>query len=413
MESDLVKLILEIEGTKPQTIAEKPDDEFFELWLDPTLTENLAGNIGAFFIRALLNKLNINEHHVLKWRLENKYVQYQVLNHYSPGCMAQTLSLSGLLHQTDGIHEINTLCENGFFVKATLGDSSGRLHAYDRTSELELIVNSYTDETNNLEKWVLQKRLALYNEFRVHSFGMDIIDGLTFIIKSTNTDNSGNCEAFVKEVIQKLPETIVNGSLIAWDVGLTTSNEYYIIEANFTGYHQEYCPGFQTSGYFGDKKYGPIVCAWINNYCRNKYHVSINCVEPGLLDSHEFCREFMMYKSIFNDAHIELIRNTKSGVKLCGLIYLGTPFDFILIQLLKYFQLEGFATEYYVITKEVKDPILNDVVLGENIVYIINENILFSDERYTEILNLDYEDRKVLCCEKATHLIKKECFVLA
>ncbi|MCX2478185.1 hypothetical protein OQY15_03735 [Pedobacter sp. MC2016-15] len=69
----------------------------FKLIPDPSLLTNLSGYCGALLIRAILQKLSIDEHQVLKFRLENKFKQYQIFNHFAPGCMPDTLPFSKLL----------------------------------------------------------------------------------------------------------------------------------------------------------------------------------------------------------------------------------------------------------------------------------------------------------------------------
>jgi hypothetical protein len=117
----LEDLINDIEQAEPQQVRTFKTVHTFGLSLNPSLTEHLSGWIGAVVIRALLQQLNINEHHVFRWRLENKYRQYQVLNYYVPGCMPTTFGLYDILKQPEGIQKIKDLISEGYFVKATLG----------------------------------------------------------------------------------------------------------------------------------------------------------------------------------------------------------------------------------------------------------------------------------------------------
>jgi len=89
----------------------------FELIAYTSILTNLSGNCGALFVRAVLQKLLVNEHQVLQFRLENKYKQYQVFNHYYPGCMPETLAFSELLAQSEGEQKIRDLFDKGYFLK--------------------------------------------------------------------------------------------------------------------------------------------------------------------------------------------------------------------------------------------------------------------------------------------------------
>lgn len=414
----LESIISDIENSNAQVIKKKSVNETFELWRDPVLLADISGNMGVLFIRAILNKLNINEHHVFRWRLDNKYRQYQILNHYFPGCVAKTIGLSELLAENDGPKKIRELCAHGFFVKSTLGHRTGQAGSFDRTAELEDIIKFYQEKENQErehqpEQWILQERLDLNEEFRVHTFGSDLIYGLTFIMAGMDSSKSSAAEIFVQKILASLPATILQGTLIGWDIGITHANEYYIIEANFTGFHPEYYAGFQTSGYFGDPDYGPAMCAWLNNYFRNKYQVSIETVEQDLRSSSPFFDEFLYYKSIFTDEHIEVLQNKTKGIRAFAVIYLGKDTIPFLANLIEYFLQEDFATAYFLITSEETVQAVANQFSGNELMLIIDEDKLFLPEEYTLIRQLSYQERKKICCDKLlTKIEEKYYFIL-
>ncbi|RAJ26357.1 hypothetical protein [Pedobacter cryoconitis] len=411
----LESLISDIENSTAQVIEKKPVNETFELWRDPALTVNLAGNIGALFVRAILNKLNVNEHHVFRWRLDNKYRQYQVLNHYFPGSVARTIGISQLLAENNGPEKIRELCESGFFIKCTLGHRTGQANSFDRTAELEDIIKLHQEKKNQrkenqekegqTEQWILQERLDLNEEFRIHTFGRDLIYGLTFIMAGSDSSKSTTAEIFVQKTLATLPDTLLQGTLIGWDIGVTNANEYYIIEANFTGFHPEYYAGFQTSGYFGDPEYGPAMCAWLNNYFKNKYQISINAVNQELIASGPFFEEFLYYQSIFSEEHIAILQNKTKGKLASALIYSGEGASPFLANLVEYFLQEDFAKNYYLITNE--ETVFKTVkqFSGNNQIGIIAEQKLFMPEEYPLIQQLSYQQRKKICCDKLIAII--------
>lgn len=403
----LEKIILDIESFDFHEISKRSENEMFELWRDPSLLKYLAGNVGAFFVRAILNKLSINEHHVFRWRLENKYRQYQVLNYYAPGSIAETISVSKVLSTDNGAQTIKELCENGFFIKATLGHRTGENNSFDRTHELDEIIQSNQKEHNHLEKWMLQKKLDLNCEFRIHTFGKDLLYGMTFITNGKDSSKSASAEEFLKGILEKLPDTILHDTLIGWDVAITNANEYYVIEANFTGFHPEFVPGFQTSGYFGDRKYGSILCAWLNNYFRIKYHISIGSVESSLLTSDQFYKEFVYYDSLIKNGHIEEFVRDKAGkTNISAIIYLGDEIDHLLIKLIRYFLLENFADRYYLIINEKNVLAVGSLFLGDIHVRGLIEDKLFTEDQYQLVRELSYERRKKICSYHALRVVK-------
>lgn len=414
----LESIISDIENSNAQVIKKKSVNKTFELWRDPVLLADISGNMGVLFIRAILNKLNINEHHVFRWRLDNKYTQYQILNHYFPGCVAKTIGLSELLAENDGSKKIRELCAHGFFVKSTLGHRTGQAGSFDRTAELEDIIKFYQEKENQErehqpEQWILQEKLDLNEEFRVHTFGSDLIYGLTFIMAGMDSSKSSAAEILVQKILASLPATILQGTLVGWDIGITHANEYYIIEANFTGFHPEYYAGFQTSGYFGDPDYGPAMCAWLNNYFRNKYQISIETVEQDLRSSSPFFDEFLYYKSIFTDEHIEVLQNKTKGIRAFAVIYLGKDTIPFLANLIEYFLQEDFATAYFLITSEETVQAVANQFSGNELMLIIDEDKLFLPEEYTLIKQLSYQERKKICCDKLlTKIEEKYCFIL-
>lgn len=117
---DLYNQIKEIENAEPQRVRSSTKDSAFELRLDDWLIDNLSGNYGALFIRAMLYWLDIDEFYVLKWRLENKYKQYQVLCYYYPHCVPKTFGLSSFLMQSNGVEKIKTLFQRGVFLESHL-----------------------------------------------------------------------------------------------------------------------------------------------------------------------------------------------------------------------------------------------------------------------------------------------------
>jgi hypothetical protein len=411
MQTFLEETILSIESSDLYVMKERSAHEKFDLYLNPSLLDNLSGGMGTYIVRAILKELGVNENQVLQWRLENKFMQYEILNYYIPGCMAKTYSLSQVLSSENGSDKVKSLLAKGFFLKATLGDSSGRSNRFDRTDELASILKSYTCQYNDQEKWILQEKLDLEEEFRIHTFGRDLIYGLSFRINGGASDGIA-AQEYVISILQKLPHAFLEGSLIGWDIGITKDKQIYIIEANFTGFHPEYGRGFQTSGYFGDAQYGPIVCAWLNNYFRVRHHISIGSVENALVVDYDFFKEFVFYKSVLTAEHLNIFKKKLEGAYVVAMIYLGHHLNSLLIKLVKYFQMINLADRYFVIADENLVKNVKELFIGNYAVKVFVEQQLFTDDQLLLREGWDDETRKAEACWHALQLVEEKVYVI-
>lgn len=410
----LVKIIDDIEGFGVQKLQKSVEAESLELRSHKWLMSKLKGAIGTLFIRSITYALNINEHKVFRWRLDNKYMQYLIFSYYAPKCMPTTISLSKILETSEGVLKVKELFNKGFFLKKTLGHSSGKTNTFDRTAEFDNIIKRFRHNNScQEEKWILQKKLSLNNEYRIHTFSKDIIFGLTFRTGGVDSsDNKFEAEQFVKGILEKLPATILQGSLIAWDIGLTNNAMYYVIEANFTGFHPEYKYGFQTSGYFQENTYGPIICAWLNHYFKMEYNISFNTVENSLLSEFSFFREFLYYTSIFKDLHLEAAKCRTKSTLLSAIIYLGDSANSAIVTLIIFFCQVKFAELYYVIVEENSLPGANNLFGHIDKIKILTEDMLFKKYHYQLIKQLSCKKRSKICCYNAIKLTNKSPYII-
>jgi len=396
-DDSLKELILDINNSNLNYISRNLVNIAFELSPHPILLTDLSGWIGALIVRAILYRLGVNEHHIFKWRPENKYIQYLILNHYSRGCMPKTMSLTALLKKDEWVESLRGLIKFGYFIKATLGFGSGRTKSFDRTTDLEQILRNHKyDDLFKNEKWIIQKRLKLNKEFRIHTFGKDILYGLTFRISGTSElKDFDQPQEFVYLILQKLPSSFIEGSMIGWDIGLTKKGKYYVIEANFTGFHPEYHCGFQTTGYVDDPPFGSIVCAWLHTYFRNKYAISIASVESILMEKFPYLEEFFYYISILKNEHIEALIKAKGRVNTVY-IYLDENTDVNMIRLVSYMQIAHFADKIYIITNQELVQEAQKIFTGDNLIHL-PEHSLFTEDQYKKVQLLDDENKKKMC----------------
>ena len=407
MNEDLLsQLIPEIESVNPRDIKRNTDNQAFQLCDHPWLTANLSGGVGALYMRAILQELNVDEHHIFKWRLENKYNQYLVLNHYCPGCVPKTLSFSKLYHQAEGISKITQLFTKGFFLKAALGHGSFSTNTFDRTDDFKQIITTYQPVNAEHEKWILQERLNLKMEFRIHTFSRDLITGLTFKLQGDDTYNQLPAENFVKDILNKLPDTILQGTFIGWDVGLADNGQYYVIETNFTGFHPEYSRGFQTSGYVEYELDGPIICAWLNRYFKKMYNVYISSISDNLLAQFKFYREAIFYFNLFENGYFDRFKESLTAHSATIVCYLCTISNYLITKLVNYFQRVKFAKEYYIIIQEEFIPPPNPIFNPNDNITVIQESTLFTKTQFQLIKQLSYHRRKAISCY---HAIRHFC----
>ena len=409
----LKNIIPDIENHDCHYIKKKSKKERFELQAYPSVINNLVGGIGVLFIRALLCEMGINEHHIFRWRMENKFIQYLVLSHYNPGSMPTTISLTDQLKETTGIQGVKALFKAGFFLKATLSERTGFTKNFDRTADFEKIIKnmSFIHSPHN-EKWILQKRMSIKNEFRVHTFNNEILFGLTFLISGIDL-SFNEPEAFLQKMLKKLPDAILQGSLIAWDIALTVENQYYIIESNFTGFHPEFKYGYQTSGYFQEPIYGPIICAWFNNYVNLKYNLSLNAIEYSLFMGTSFYREYLYYINIFKQKHLKALYKATKDHPIKVMVFMGESSNLPIINLLIHLNKVQFADTYYVIISQKDRNSVENIFIGNPHIIFISENELFTEAQMSAVEQLKYERRKRIACFLADKRLKnQQCLII-
>jgi hypothetical protein len=238
------------------------------------LIEGLAGSTRALIVRQLLRGLGFDEHRHLQWRVENKLIQALVLRHWIRESIPVTRGLNQLTRRY-GPKGLRQFLANdypcGFLIKDALGDSSGELpnrnHAELILSQLEAgstpPPGQLLDETH-----VVQERIDIVTEYRVHTLEDEVIPDLTFRRYDAGSimDERESPNAFVNSLLCRLPDGLVGGSLLAWDIALRPSGEFAVIEVNFSGFHPSFKRGFHCSGYFHDRHWGACDTARLLNY---------------------------------------------------------------------------------------------------------------------------------------------------
>jgi len=255
------------------------------------LVDGLGGSRRALPVRQLLRALGFDEARHLQWRMEHKLIQALVLRTWIPELIPVTCGLHSLArkHGTPGIRQFLT---NNFphvyLLKAALGDSSGESGGrYNGEAVLALMDYRVAPAPCRIldEETVAQERIAIATEYRVHSLEEDVIEDLTFrrYHGGSIAGERDGPNAFVTSVLRRLPDGLVGGSLLAWDIALQPWSNYKIIEVNFTGFHPVFKRGFHCSGYFHDRNWGACDTARLLNHVGRKDGVEV-LAEPDAPD---------------------------------------------------------------------------------------------------------------------------------
>lgn len=409
---NLHELVADIESSNVQIVNRPLIANGIELIPYENLITELSGHFGALLVRSIMFQLSIDENRVLKWRIENKYLQYQLFNYYSPGCMPETFGLSEVLSQKKGVQKARELFSNGFFLKATLGDASFATRTWDKTNEFDDLIIDQSSNNDQLETYTIQKKLKLLREFRVHTFGREIIPLLTYRIPNTQYFNYHyEAEQFVSAILNSLPDQILQGTLIGWDIGWTNSGNYYIIEANFTGFHPEYRKGFQTTGYVDNPQYGTMISAWLNKYFEANFGIYIDSIHPALLLNNPFYKAFEFYTTIFNNPSFDVLVDKQRERPISIILYLGQVTNVPILNLLNHFLNVDLAEKYYVIVNHDNFPTVSSLYKMLH-VKIIDETSLFTVQQYQPLIHMGYNRKKQISCYHVARKLNNETYLI-
>lgn len=273
------------------------------------LLAGLAGDPRAVAIRQLYRALGFSEHRQLRWRIEHKLVQALVFNHYCPGVFPVTRGLSAHLRGVGRSRVRQSLQDEfpeGFYIKAALSDSSGDHEICDST---ELILASieagqdhpipeHTAITD--ESLIVQERIPMVKEYRVHSIENHVIEDCTFHrYAGGNIPGERDApNAYIQSILDQLPNGIIGESSYGWDVGLSPDGNFRAIEANPSGFHPIYKPGFHCSGFYQDIQWGANITArllrFLENVDRIRVVVKVDIEDHPLL--HKFYSDLIYWQ---------------------------------------------------------------------------------------------------------------------
>jgi hypothetical protein len=157
----------------------------------------------------------------------------------------------------------------GHIIKTALGDSSGEAESKP-TVDLRNLPNIGSPAPQQLsgEEYIVQEKISIAQEYRVHSLEDLVVDDLTFQRYSAGSipGERDAPNAVVQSMLDRLPGAIAGGSLLAWDVARKPDGGYAIVEVNFSGFHPVFKRGFHCSGYYHDYDWGSCDTARLLNH---------------------------------------------------------------------------------------------------------------------------------------------------
>lgn len=238
-------------------------------------------------IRHLLRVMGFDETRAVTLRLEHKLVQALVLNHYCPGDVPTTNGLRRWFREHGrswAMHSLEGGLQDNAIAKPTIGFGSHQetLRSSTATQALESLntsCNNFSQLEITQEDFILQERIHLAKEYRVHTIEDHVISGLTFRRYGTPADSAGGIvgpEEYVRAILAKLPNGFIYQSFLAWDIAETPEKTYCIIEVNVAGLHMHREPYFHCSGYFWDPFWGPAMMARALLFVQEAYETTIS-----------------------------------------------------------------------------------------------------------------------------------------
>lgn len=240
------------------------------LLLSPSASSSLTGALTgdcpgprSLLIRSLCAQLGFDEGRLTALNLEHKLVQALVLRAYCGDAIPATRAIPRELYGIT-VAEAKSYLDAAYpagavFIKRARGYGSAERKEADARGEFlqTLGVTAPFAATTHApalhdEVYVVQQRIDIVMEFRVHTIEGAVVPDLTFRRHRTGIAPGERALAndYVQRLLDRLPNGLVRGALLAWDVATTPEGRFVVIEVNIAGYHRVFEPGFHCSGFF-------------------------------------------------------------------------------------------------------------------------------------------------------------------
>lgn len=259
-----------------------------------------------------MQHLGLDEKRLLTLRVEHKLVQALLLQSYCPNVIPVTAGLRALL-ATRGPAYVERLLEadrgQAVIVKRALGYGSGEHNVWCETPHgLIAAIASEADLVDSqsiridAETFIVQQRMVIETEYRVHTFEDGVIADLTGKRYNTDSGTATVLEAnqFVRTVLSRLPAALVLDSFCGWDVARTVGGIWCIIEVNYAGVHKVFQPGFHCSGFLLSRKAGFLSIAKLLRFIEAAYDVAVRvvwrpCSDPAVEQLYNLVAEWQQF----------------------------------------------------------------------------------------------------------------------
>jgi hypothetical protein len=162
-----------------------------------------------------------------------------------------------------------------YLIKPVLGAGSGDNGTFDHRAGVQSVVDTAPAA---VETYIIQKRVAIVQEVRVHTIEDRLIPGLTFPRYGRvplNESARASAERFAADQLDALPNELVFDSLYGWDIAQSPTG-WTIIEINPTGFHPVWCRGYQTTGFVQDGSDAHANLAFLIDAIQSLYAIPIH-----------------------------------------------------------------------------------------------------------------------------------------
>jgi amino acid adenylation domain-containing protein len=241
---------------------------------------------GLLVVRQLFDALRLDDARIFRWRMEHKLTQALLIECWCPGVVPVTRGLGRELAgstRAEARRFVESLRDGDILIKSALGEASGELL---RVDAIEAVLRLLAEDRDGLacpddtcnERFVVQERIRVQREFRVHSLEDRVIPDLTFRRYAPHDTRLAERDApngFVQTVLDRLPAGLIKDTLYGWDVAEDNDGRWRVIEANPTGHHPVFKPGFQCSGFFQVPAWDAVLLARLCTFVRQRHGVRI------------------------------------------------------------------------------------------------------------------------------------------
>lgn len=268
--------------TATQRILEVPPDQSWksQRWFD---------GFASAFIASVFSAQGFSACRLPRLGMDHKLLQSRALKPYWGHRIPRTDGLSQYLSQWGPSGLKQALAQSfpdGYVIKPTVGAGTGDRGNFDCSSKLERVARRLGTNLRQPadEKWIVQERLAIHLEMRIHTFERTVLASLSFPRwgdeKAKNDEHYQLLDSF-EVLIDQLPELFITGTAWGWDVARLEDGRLAVIEGNPTGTFFRAMEGFNCSGYFSSSKNGPQRLIKLWRFLQEKYGFqSIHVLKP-------------------------------------------------------------------------------------------------------------------------------------